>query len=166
MQLAENWGLSILLLSLLLLLLFPSLSAPLQQLLLDLLPSAPGVVIPGVSAPVRNHWLFPVVVRHVAEVQRLLNDNGVDAYRGATQLALVPMASDENAKGLVAPPAAAADMMARTLFLPMHRNVPVAAIVRMALVMHRVVERVEQNHGDSAAQSQSQSQSQPIRSTL
>ena len=156
-----------------LLLLFPSPTlppSPLEQLLLDLLPSAPGVVIPGVAAPVRNHWLFPVVVRHVAEVQRLLNDNGVDAYRGATQLALVPMASDADANGLVDPPAAAADMMARTLFLPMHRNVPVAAIVRMALVMHRVVERVELNHGDGDAavqpQPQSQSQSQPIRSTL
>lgn len=31
-----------------------------------------------------------VSAEHVASVQRDLNDNGVDAYRGATQLALVP----------------------------------------------------------------------------
>ena len=83
----------------------PLLCSPLVslQLLVDLLPSSPQVIVPGFASPVRNHWLLPVVVGggpvgaasgvtadDVASVQRDLNDNGVDAYRGATQLALVP----------------------------------------------------------------------------
>jgi hypothetical protein len=139
-------------------------------------------VVPGVSAPVRNHWLFPMIVQHVEEVQKELNDNGVDAYRGATQLALVPTPNE--VKEQTPPPVStqsvqffkydvstsflcplhrtvrrgvgrrvcvlqlsAADMMARTLYLPMHRNVPVPDIVRMALVMHKVVQKMDNKYG-------------------
>jgi len=124
------------------------------DLLIDLLPSSPSCQIPGYLAPVRNHWLLPVLMGRpgsddaadVAEIQRLLNENGVDAYRGATQLALVPLPEEEvPGKGeLVQTPGVAADMMARTLYLPMHRAVPERDIVRMAAVMHRVVQRMEQ----------------------
>lgn len=41
--------------------------------------------------------------------------------------------------------------MARTLYLPMHRNVPVTDIVRMALVMHKVVEKMERKRGAANA---------------
>jgi hypothetical protein len=55
--------------------------------------SSPRVLIPGVSSSVRNHWLFPLVISHVdytpTQVMQLLNAHGIDAYKGATQLALV-----------------------------------------------------------------------------
>lgn len=44
--------------------------------------------------------------------------------------------------------------MLRTLYLPMHRAVPVSDIVRMALVMHKVVDKMERERG-AAGQIQS-----------
>lgn len=58
------------------------------DLMLELLPAS--VSAPGLDAPIRNHWLFPVLVDDIDAVLKELNDAGVDAYKGATQLALVP----------------------------------------------------------------------------
>jgi perosamine synthetase len=118
------------------------------DLMVELLPHSPGC-IPGAEAPIRNHWLFPVTVEHIDEVLRELNAAGVDAYKGATQLALVP--TPEEAKGEVATPAHAADLMQRVIYLPVHKHVTFPAVIRMALIMHQVMEKVEQKHGDPAA---------------
>jgi hypothetical protein len=60
--------------------------------------AAASPAVPGVHAPVRNYWLYPILVgtpgvdsRAVDVALRMLNQCGVDAYRGATQLALVPL---------------------------------------------------------------------------
>lgn len=60
------------------------------DLMLELMPPSTAC-IPGIDAPVRNHWLFPVLVDRSDETLQRLNHQGVDAYKGATQLALVAM---------------------------------------------------------------------------
>jgi hypothetical protein len=69
------------------------------DLMVELLP--PSLLVPGWAAPVRNHWLFPVLVPagRVEHMLRRLNDQGIDAYRGATQLALVPMPEECKGRG-------------------------------------------------------------------
>ncbi len=46
--------------------------------------------IPGNSGQVVHYWLYPICVSDPAAVITQLNALGIDAYRGATQLALVP----------------------------------------------------------------------------
>ncbi len=92
-------------------------------------------------------------VEIVAQALKLLNDNGIAVYRGTTQLALVPT-PPEGCSDLTSPPTVAADMMSRTLYLPVHRGVPEKDIVRMALIMHKVVEQIEKQHGKPQASTQ------------
>lgn len=50
----------------------------------------PGnVFVPGMKADRRSYWLFPLVVDNPDEVVRELEREGVEAYRGATQLSTV-----------------------------------------------------------------------------
>lgn len=44
----------------------------------------------------------------------------------------------------------AADLMDRVLYLPVHKRVPFHALLRQALVMHRVIERIEKKNGVAA----------------
>ncbi len=58
--------------------------------MISLLP--PTLPIPGRLSPTRHHWLFPILTQHASQRETCmaqLNRYGVDAYRGATQLALV-----------------------------------------------------------------------------
>jgi len=114
------------------------------DLMLELLPHPPSIVVPGVSAPVRHHWLFPILLSTVDDVDgacRLCNDAGVDAYQGATQLALVPVPGD--LRDSVPFPRRASDLISRILYLPVHKRVPLTDLIRMATIMHAVIERVE-----------------------
>jgi hypothetical protein len=61
--------------------------------LLSQLKHSSSIHIPGHCSLVRNHWLFPIVVDTPNDTITLLNKYGIDAYQGATQLALVPIPS-------------------------------------------------------------------------
>jgi len=74
----------------------------------------PMCPVPGMKAPHRSHWLFPILVEDRDLVIQELNAIGVDAYQGATQLALV--------EGGSAPEAAS--IMKRVIYLPVHKAVP------------------------------------------
>jgi dTDP-4-amino-4,6-dideoxygalactose transaminase len=82
---------------------------------------SPRAVVPGERAAARNYWLFPVVVRDPERVLRALNAAGVDAYRGASQLACV-----EGAERL-APTAHA--IMQQVLYLPVQKNMSPADLI-------------------------------------
>jgi hypothetical protein len=112
------------------------------------------VQFPGTSAQVRNYWLFPLACDNPDEMCAQLNVRGVDAYRGATQLALIPIpdpsllstttstTSSASAPAIVdksavtitefLPTPVAKSLMERTLYLPVHRNVPQSVLRRIA----------------------------------
>lgn len=48
-----------------------------------------GIKVPGHKADIRSFWLFPIVVSDVQKCYRRLNEVGVNAYLGATQLKIV-----------------------------------------------------------------------------
>ena len=83
------------------------------------LPLASGFTVPGGEAFVKEYWLFPVLVQDPEAVLRELARHGVDAYQGATQLALV-----EPPEGFPDYPEEAARMMEKVIYLPVHRRVP------------------------------------------
>ena len=74
-----------------------------------------------------------------------LNRLGVDAYRGATQLAVV------RGGGCVE----AEELMDRVVYLPVHAGVPLRHLVRMAAIVRIVVEQDATDVAD-----------QPIRGAL
>jgi perosamine synthetase len=134
--------------------------------MLELLPPSVLRAVPGLDAEVRNHWLFPVRVEHVEEVLRELNAKGVDAYRGATQLALVRNLPEETNTTQVGTPLAsssaaavsligasdhpapiASDVMEHVIYLPVHKRVPLPVLVQMAVIVHQVVEQMERKYG-------------------
>jgi dTDP-4-amino-4,6-dideoxygalactose transaminase len=125
--------------------------------------SLPRVSIPGDLAPVRNHWLFPIVVPQPERTIALLNAHGVDAYRGATQLALVepptlgssaasaaPTVVDSKGDPFVPSVANARSLMAHVIYLPVHKRVPDESIVRMCAVVRRVLLLLQQQNKSGA----------------
>ena len=112
------------------------------DLMIELLPK--GVTVPGRDAPVRNHWLFPVLVDHSDDVLKELVNAGIDTFKGATQLALVPKPDGFN--GQIQSTPKAAKIMEQVIYLPVDRRLSTDAIVRIAATMHRVIERVEKRH--------------------
>jgi hypothetical protein len=44
------------------------------------------VFVPGFKSDRKVFWLYPVVVKDAAKAYGLLNFNGIDAYRGISQL--------------------------------------------------------------------------------
>ena len=95
-----------------------------------------GVVV-GHRAPSRHYWLYPLLVEEVGEetgtegVEDVLGELtrlGVDAYRGATQLSVVRGGGCLEAERI----------MDRVIYLPVHGNVPLKQLVRMAAIVHIV----------------------------
>lgn len=117
------------------------------DLLIDLLPDS--CLIPGVAAYARDHWLFPMVVNQPQQALTELNKFGIDAYRGATQLALVPQPEAhelpyDSCNGLITPyPRVAAQMMDNIIYLPMHKHVKPHHIAELAYVVHAVLPRAD-----------------------
>lgn len=48
-----------------------------------------GINCPGHASDFRSFWLFPIIVPDVQVCYKMLNERGVDAYLGATQLRVV-----------------------------------------------------------------------------
>ena len=101
------------------------------ELFSALLPS--DLVIPGFDSPSRHYWLFPILPPNhltTAVFLRELNRLGVDAYRGATQLAVVRDGGCWEAE----------ELMDRVVYLPVHAGVSLRYLVRMAAIVQIVVE--------------------------
>lgn len=93
------------------------------------------VFVPGSRCPVRNYWLYPVAVDQPDQTMKALNDVGtelyllcwfvmhsssalilgIDAYRGATQLALVNVAPEHASR--MQSPSLAKRLMDKTVLL-------------------------------------------------
>lgn len=95
---------------------------------------------PGLSCPVRNHWLFPLLVQDPNATMAELNKLGIDAYRGATQLNLVDR--PEEYKGKMESPPNAKKIMEHTIYLPIHKRVPAPLINVLADDVARIVRKV------------------------
>lgn len=89
--------------------------------------------VPGGAALVKEYWLFPVEVENPEAVLAHLDRAGVDAYQGATQLALV-----EPPVGLEFYPEEAAAMMKNIIYLPVHRRVPIKDAQTLVKIVQKV----------------------------
>ena len=114
------------------------------ELFASLLP--PALVLPGFQSPSRHYWLFPLLPpphittdRFLSELNRL----GVDAYRGATQLAVVRGGGCVEAEWL----------MDRVVYMPVHAGVPLRLLVRMAAIVQLVVDNEAADAGSQPLQS-------------
>lgn len=119
---------------------------------------------PGLNVLKHNHWLFPLslsIQYKAQEVIKQLNDLGVDAYMGATQLAAVDVPNElvndttnnninnnnkhnhnnnsHNTTTINDIPIAK-QFMSNVVYLPVHKHVPVKHIIRIAHVVSHVLQ--------------------------
>ncbi|HLL39417.1 MAG TPA: DegT/DnrJ/EryC1/StrS family aminotransferase [Rubrobacteraceae bacterium] len=88
----------------------------------------PSVVChPGGLAPMRTHWLFPVVVPDPGVLVSALNRRGFDASRATSNIAPVP--TPRNLSELA--PEEARRMMSRLVFLPVYPDLPDETLDRL-----------------------------------
>ncbi|KAH9489562.1 hypothetical protein Btru_038433 [Bulinus truncatus] len=112
------------------------------QYFLDKLPA--GYKPVGTDVEKNNFWLFPVLVDHPDEVVEKLNQHGVDAYRGATQLRniepigeianrflLLDETSLESAHSDKFYPHDAKYLIEHVVYLPVSKLVPLQCLDRM-----------------------------------
>lgn len=87
----------------------------------------------GENAMVRNYWLFPVLVDNPDKFVGYLNDYGVDASTGSTQLRCV---QDDTVpdSSIVSP--SAKFIMDHVVYLPVHRLVSYDNLDKIANVVH------------------------------
>jgi len=86
-----------------------------------------NVQVPGHQADFRSFWLFPIIVPNLQLCYKLLNERGVDAYLGATQLKVI-----DPPHGSKYPEAdATREFFDKLLYLPIHKNVPPHAIEKI-----------------------------------
>lgn len=109
-----------------------------------------NVIVPGHLSKNRCFWLFPVIVPDVHLCYKMMNNRGVDAYMGTTQLDLVepPVGSTHDY------PTEASYLITHVLYLPIHKNVPKDAIRKISDVAIDVINTVralKKNTGPAGA---------------
>lgn len=102
------------------------------------------IVQVGNKAEIRNHWLFPIIVENPEEVVKALNDLGVDAYRGATQLNVMePDDVDAHLTHLDAfvssYPHEAKYLIDHVIYLPVNKTVPFRELDRICSALSSAV---------------------------
>jgi len=86
-----------------------------------------GVTVPGSNPKDRTFWLYPIVTKDAAKAYDVLNNAGIDAYQGISQLYAVPVPEGSKAPK----PDKAYEMFKNLLYLPIHKNVPHKDIVKI-----------------------------------
>ena len=99
---------------------------------------SPLAIVPGQAAQFRNHWLFPLIVENPAATMKELNDAGIDAYRGATQLNVID--PPEEIPQLKAP-VVAKTIMDHTIYLPIHKEVSPVLVREMGQLVAAIVRK-------------------------
>jgi len=98
-----------------------------------------GVIVPGHKTTGRNFWLFPIIVPDVEMCFKYLNSRGLDVYKGATQLKVIPAP-----KGFKEHPAQQTQEFFNTLlYLPIDKQVPERDIRRICDETIEVIEGVK-----------------------
>jgi len=98
------------------------------------------VMHPGTGAAQCNYWLFPLLVPDAEWMVEELNRNGVDAYRGATQLAAVSTPVD---LGNLPRSVQSEDIMQHCIYLPVHRGMGPRRIAAIGAALSRCIDRYE-----------------------
>lgn len=102
-----------------------------------------GIILPGTKSERKFYWLFPVIVPDKELVYTLLNKKGIDAYKGATQLKPIP--APVGSKYIE--PEETNSFFNNILYLPIHKNVPLASIQRICKEVVETVKLVEGMNG-------------------
>lgn len=89
----------------------------------DILSSA-GIIVPGYKHDNRTYWLYPIVAENTLRAYKDLNNSGIDAYKGITQLNCIdPPVGDSFSH-----PKIAQGMFEKLVYLPIHKDVPLKDI--------------------------------------
>lgn len=95
-----------------------------------------GIQVPGSDADKKFYWLFPIIVPDTEFCYKMLNDLGIDAYLGATQLK--PIEPPVGSRYQI--PTETVQFFEKILYLPIHKNVPIEDINRICREVVRTVE--------------------------
>lgn len=101
-----------------------------------------GVAVPGLAAKFPNHWLFPCLLENPEQVIQELDRRGIDAYRGATQLRVLPAPHPteyDSQTTYISDCLRAKFLLEKVVYLPVHKNVPMGEIHRMSKIFHQVL---------------------------
>ena len=98
-----------------------------------------GIMVPGSQSDKKFYWLYPVIVPDRELCYKMLNDKGIDAYLGATQLkpVVTPMGSKYKE------PSETIELFEKILYLPIHKNVPLPAVQKVCKEVVETVREVE-----------------------
>ena len=98
-----------------------------------------GVIVPGSQSDKKFFWLYPVIVPDRELCYKMLNEKGIDAYLGATQLKPVVTPTGSKYKE----PAETVELFDKILYLPIHKNVPLPAVQKICKEVVETVKEVE-----------------------
>jgi dTDP-4-amino-4,6-dideoxygalactose transaminase len=87
-----------------------------------------GLSVPGSKSLNRSYWLYPVIAPDVSQAYEALNSSGIDAYRGVSQLDMVEPPEGSR----YTDPENVRRMFKSLLYLPLHKDVPVFEIEKIA----------------------------------
>ncbi|OMJ82350.1 hypothetical protein SteCoe_16948 [Stentor coeruleus] len=79
-----------------------------------------GVLVPGYKSDRKMFWLYPVIVDDATKAYSKLNNAGIDAYRGISQLNKI----DPPVGSSYTPIEETNKMFANLLYFPLHKDVP------------------------------------------
>ncbi|CAF1133338.1 unnamed protein product [Adineta ricciae] len=111
----------------------------------------PNIQFIGLECPIKNFWLFPIIVSKPDIFVRMLSEHHIDAYRGTTQLNVitkqltdtdnVPVSIDDchkcpNAEYLIE----------HVIYLPVHCYVPKQVLDRLIKVVNQTARQIDQYH--------------------
>ena len=98
-----------------------------------------GIMVPGSQSDKKFYWLYPIIVSDRELCYKMLNNRGIDAYLGTTQLrpVVTPMGSKYQE------PTETLELFDKILYLPIHKNVPLPAVQKICKVVVDTVEEVE-----------------------
>jgi len=103
----------------------------------------------GFNCPLKNYWLFPILVAKPELFVQILSKNHVDAYRGTTQLNVItkqltntdnlPISIDDRHKC-----PNAEHLIEHVIYLPVHCHVPKSVLDQLISVVNRTSKQIEQ----------------------
>ena len=98
-----------------------------------------GIMVPGSQSDKKFYWLYPVIVPDRELCYKMLNNRGIDAYLGTTQLrpVVTPMGSKYKE------PTETLELFDKILYLPIHKNVPLPEVRTICKVVVDTVKEVE-----------------------
>ena len=101
-----------------------------------------GVKVPGSACQNRTFWLYPILTENPKAAFEILNNRGIDAYLGATQLDLVESPIGYRYKY----PSKTREFFRKIIYLPIHRNVPteeIEKVVQETILVCKMVDEAE-----------------------